>query len=131
MNRDSESILDIAMSARLVMEFVQGLTWDDFIEDVRTRDAVLYRIEVIGEAVKRLSFHFREEHTAIPWRMIAGMRDSLIHEYDTVGYCCICWVVPTLPDYPKRQSRRAGAWQINQSWVPALSAQAIRRTQPA
>ena len=84
MNRDSESILDIAMSARLVIEFIQGLTWDDFIEDVRTRDAVLYRIEVIGEAVKRLSFHFREEHTAIPWRMIAGMRDSLIHEYDTV-----------------------------------------------
>ena len=84
MNRDNETLLDIAKSARLVIQFAQGLTLDDFIEDLRTQGAVLYHIEVIGEAVKRLSFSFREEHTAIPWALIAGMRDNLIHDYNDV-----------------------------------------------
>ena len=81
MNRDNAYLLDIAKSARLVIQFAQGLTLDDFIEDLRTQGAVLYHIEVIGEVVKRLSFSFREEHTAIPWASIAGMRDNLIHDY--------------------------------------------------
>jgi uncharacterized protein with HEPN domain len=39
---------------------------------------------VLGEAVKRLSEEFRHHHPEIRWRLIAGMRDKLIHEYDTV-----------------------------------------------
>jgi uncharacterized protein with HEPN domain len=38
---------------------------------------------VIGEAVKRLSGEFRNSRPRIPWRLIAGMRDRLIHHYDT------------------------------------------------
>lgn len=84
MNRDSETLLDLAKSARLIIQFAQGLTPEDFSEDVRTQAAVLYHIEVIGEAVKRLSPSFRAAHPAIPWSSIAGMRDRLIHQYDTV-----------------------------------------------
>lgn len=84
MNRDNETLLDIAKSARLVIQFAQGLTLDEFSEDLRTQGAVLYHIKVIGEAVKRLSFSFREEHTAIPWASIAGMRDNLIHDYNDI-----------------------------------------------
>ena len=39
---------------------------------------------VIGEGVKRLSFEFRDQHPEIPWYLIAGMRDHLIHAYDAV-----------------------------------------------
>ncbi len=39
---------------------------------------------VIGEAVKRLSSDFRNTHREIPWSLIAGMRDKLIHGYDIV-----------------------------------------------
>lgn len=84
MNRDSETLLDLAKSARLIIQFAQGLTPEDFSEDVRTQAAVLYHIEVIGEAVKRLSPSFRAAHPSIPWSAIAGMRDRLIHQYDTV-----------------------------------------------
>lgn len=37
-----------------------------------------------GEAVKRLSSEFRQGHGEMPWRMMAGMRDKLIHQYDAV-----------------------------------------------
>jgi uncharacterized protein with HEPN domain len=39
---------------------------------------------VIGEAVKRLSLAFRAAHPEVPWKLIAGTRDKLIHHYEDV-----------------------------------------------
>jgi uncharacterized protein with HEPN domain len=50
----------------------------------KTQSAVLHQLLVIGEAVKRLSQDFRRDHPEIPFALIAGMRDKLIHEYDDV-----------------------------------------------
>jgi len=52
-----------------------------FLRDIKTQDAVLRNLEVIGEAVKNLSPAFRDAHPAVPWKRIAGMRDLLIHRY--------------------------------------------------
>jgi uncharacterized protein with HEPN domain len=45
------------------------------------QDAVVRRIEIIGEAVRNLPEDFRQEHPAVPWQQIAGMRHKLVHEY--------------------------------------------------
>lgn len=45
---------------------------------------MIHQLLVVGEAVKRLSEEFREQHPNLPWRLMAGMRDKLIHEYDEV-----------------------------------------------
>lgn len=55
-----------------------------FLEDYKTQSAVLHQLMVIGEAVKRLSVEFRDDHPVVPWSLIAGMRDKLIHGYDIV-----------------------------------------------
>ena len=39
---------------------------------------------MVGEAVKRLSPEFRAAHPGVPWRLIAGTRDKLIHFYEGV-----------------------------------------------
>ncbi|ARI82569.1 hypothetical protein BH695_3290 [Microcystis aeruginosa PCC 7806SL] len=44
--------------------------------------AILYQITIIGEATKRLSVIFRQQHPEIPWREMAGMRDVIVHKYD-------------------------------------------------
>lgn len=45
------------------------------------QDAVLRRLEIIGEAVKNVDEDFRSRYPEIPWKKIAGLRDVLIHEY--------------------------------------------------
>lgn len=53
-----------------------------FLAEPMIQDAVIYKLAVIGEAVKRLPVSFRDRHPDIPWKRIAGMRDVVIHEYD-------------------------------------------------
>jgi uncharacterized protein with HEPN domain len=55
-----------------------------FFQDVMVQDAVLRNFEVIGEAAKRLDEAYRAAHPEIPWRSLAGLRDVLIHQYESV-----------------------------------------------
>jgi uncharacterized protein with HEPN domain len=83
--RDDATLLDIVNAARLIVEWASGLTRDAFLADRRTQSAVERQLEILGEATKRLSLNFREQHPQIPWRQIAGLRDVLIHRYDDVN----------------------------------------------
>jgi uncharacterized protein with HEPN domain len=85
-HRDEIVLKDIVNAAQLVVAFIDGFKKDEFIDDWKTRSAVLYQLTVIGEAVKRLSTEFRAQNPHIPWALIAGMRDHLIHAYDLVDW---------------------------------------------
>lgn len=86
MRRDDVTLLDIAKAARLVSSFIAGITKEAFLDDIKTQSSVLYQLAVIGEAVKRLSQEFRTQHSDVPWQLIAGMRDHVIHGYDVVDW---------------------------------------------
>lgn len=64
--RDQASLLDIAKAARLTQEFVAEMNQQEFEADQKTQSAVLYQIAILGEAVKRLSPEFRNQHPDIP-----------------------------------------------------------------
>jgi len=80
MERDDiykQHILD-AISA--IEEYIQGKTLNDFINDRLLQDGVVRKLEVIGEASKRLSEEFKSK-IELPWKKITGTRDKLIHDY--------------------------------------------------
>lgn len=80
--RDSFVFLKhIRDSIDYIKSFLEGVSRDDFFKDVKLQDAVVRRIEIIGEAVKNLSASFREMYKEIPWKDIAGMRDKITHHY--------------------------------------------------
>lgn len=63
------------------------------LTDRKTRDAVVFNLAVIGEAVKTVSEDLRSTHPDIPWRRIAGMRDRLIHGYFAINDVLVAEVV--------------------------------------
>lgn len=84
-----EDILDAMDKAEILVE---GVTYERFETDFRTNFAVVRALEIIGEATKRLPAALRERYPDIPWRGMAGLRDRIIHGYDTVDLE-IVWAV--------------------------------------
>lgn len=101
--RDTSYLCDILQAARLVREFVLGEDEDTFVQNRMCHSAVIRQLEIIGEATKRLSADFRTQHSDVPWKDIAGMRDILIHAYDHVDLSEV-WRAATVsvPDLMER-----------------------------
>lgn len=74
-------LTDIIESIERIEEYVKGISSSDFSENHEKQDAVIRRLEIIGEAVKNIPQHVREKYPEIPWRKIAGMRDVVVHQY--------------------------------------------------
>lgn len=72
---------DIWESTLAIEEYIQNLAEDEFYSNRQVQDAIIRRLEIIGEAVKNVDDDFRNKYPQIPWKKIAGMRDIIAHEY--------------------------------------------------
>jgi uncharacterized protein with HEPN domain len=72
---------DILESIKQIEGYVLGITQDAFWLNKEKQDAVIRRVEIIGEAAKNVADDFKKEHQCIPWKDICGMRDILTHDY--------------------------------------------------
>jgi uncharacterized protein with HEPN domain len=82
--RDKSYVTDILAAAKEAQSYLDTVDKAAFLSDSMRQSAVIRQLAIIGEAAKRLSEGFREQHTDIPWRKMIGMRNILIHAYDHV-----------------------------------------------
>lgn len=91
---------DILQSCDLIAKYIQGKSKENFEQDYELQDAVIRRLEIIGEAVKHLPQNFRDKYPEVAWRKATGMRDILIHAYDEVEteqvWLTITEIIPSL-----------------------------------
>lgn len=92
---------DITDSIEIINDYLSSVdnSKERFVEELQIQDAIIRRLEIIGEAAKRLEANFKEKYPAIPWRKMAGLRDVLIHDYDEIDLELV-WevVVRDLPE---------------------------------
>lgn len=74
-------IEDIIGAMNSATKFVEDMDYSDFVKDDKTASAVIRKIEIIGEAVKKIPIKIKKDYPQVPWKDMAGMRDKLIHEY--------------------------------------------------
>jgi len=79
-------VMDILDSIEKIEKYCQSMTYEQFIEDDKTKDAVVRNLEVIGEAANNISTSIKEKVPDISWRLVTDMRNKLIHEYFGVSY---------------------------------------------
>jgi uncharacterized protein with HEPN domain len=94
---------DIIDSCDKIANYIHRKTKDDLENETELQDAVVRRLEIIGEAVKRLPEEFRNNHSEIAWRKAISMRNILIHMYDDIELDQV-WdtIEKTLPPFKKQ-----------------------------
>lgn len=97
--RDADYLRDILEATARISSYTAGMSFEGFMDDPRTQDAVVRNLEVIGEATKKLSGELRKKYRTIPWKDMAGVRDKLIHHYFGIEYK-IVWSIASV-DLPK------------------------------
>ena len=82
MPRDYRVYLDDILEAvSRIQAYTAGLTHARFSGDLKTLDAVIRNLEIIGEAIKKIPYEIPAKYPDVEWKKIAGLRDILIHEY--------------------------------------------------
>ncbi len=95
-----EHILD---SIGRIESYTKNLTKEKLTKNVKIQDAVIRRIEVIGEAAKNLPTDFRNKYSAIEWSDIIRTRDKITHHYFGVDLDIVWDIVKkNLPDLKEK-----------------------------
>jgi uncharacterized protein with HEPN domain len=91
---------DILESCHKIMDYTKGISFEEFLVDVKTIDAVVRNFEIIGEAANRLPEDFKDLHPNIDWFRIRGFRNRIVHDYFGIDYSIV--------------------WQIKETYLPQL-----------
>ena len=83
---DIDFLSDIKEAIRRTNVYIEKLSCEEFLEDIKTQDAVVRNLEIIGEATKNISEELKKKYPQIPWKDLAGVRDRLIHHYFGVNF---------------------------------------------
>ncbi len=85
-------IQDIYDAIQYIEEFVGSMKRKDFLADEKTRSAVAFKIENIGEASKNIPREIKAKYKDLPWTEMARMRDKITHFYFGINYKVV-WLV--------------------------------------
>ena len=96
---DIESLSDILEALHRIDQYVKLIDSQKFMKDIKTQDAVVRNLEIVGEAAKSLSKSLREKYPHVAWSDLSKVRDKLIHHYFGVNLDIVWGIVEdSLPD---------------------------------
>jgi uncharacterized protein with HEPN domain len=84
MSKDNAYLEDILVAAQAIRRFTNGVSREAFKANEEKHEAVNRKLEIIGEAARRLSPEAKNLFSEVPWALVTAMRNILIHDYDDV-----------------------------------------------
>ena len=83
--KDKGILLQIIKRCNRVIEKVSSISETDFSLNDDIKEVICFNLFQIGELANGLSVEFLKEHNKIPWKQIIGMRNRIVHGYDTIN----------------------------------------------
>ncbi|HHY05864.1 MAG TPA: DUF86 domain-containing protein [Clostridia bacterium] len=82
-----------------VTEYIDELSFEQFMTDKKTISACAFTVSQIGELANNLSLHTQEKHSDIPWKSIRGLRNRIVHDYENINFL-VLWgtITKSLPE---------------------------------
>ena len=93
---DFTLLRDIQEAAKRIFLFTRKIGYEKFSRDIKTQDAVIHILQIIGEAASRISKESKDKYKEISWRKIIGLRNKIVHDYSGMDFDII-WEI--LEDY--------------------------------
>ena len=81
--KDKKFLIDM-IPAIDAIEIYRVPTFDQFIRDEKTQDAIMFNLVILGEAANQISSDFRDLNPEVPWAAIIGTRNIIVHGYDQI-----------------------------------------------
>jgi len=78
MQRDREYLLDILEAANIALSYVNEMSREGFLGDLQCQDAVIRRLEIMGEAARRISDKTQEKFPDLPWSNMIGIATECV-----------------------------------------------------
>lgn len=75
---------DMLKSINKIERYTKGMNRQQLSANELTFDAVIYNLQIIGEAVKHIPPEIRDRYPQVEWRKIAGLRDIVAHAYFSI-----------------------------------------------
>ena len=83
-DRDAACLWDMLEAANAVRRFVTGKKLDEYLKDEVLQAAVERKMEIVGEAARKISDGFKAAHPDIPWKSIIAQRNVMVHDYGQI-----------------------------------------------
>jgi len=97
---------DILEAINFIEDYIENYTFERFISDRKTIDAVVRNLEVIGEASKHIPEEIKGEYKSIDWFGIRGLRNRITHEYFGLSYRIIWKIITEEFPYLKKEFKK-------------------------
>jgi len=88
-------LMDILECINKIEKYVEAQNYEQFMEDEKTKDAVVRELEIIGEAANQVPKEIQRKFISVPWAQIIAMRNRMIHGYFAVDYRIVWDIVMT------------------------------------
>jgi uncharacterized protein with HEPN domain len=105
MRRDELYVADLVDNTRAIREYLDGISREQWDQDRVRRDAVVYRLLLLGETASALPDILRDRYPDVAWRQIRAFRNLAVHKYFGVDWAVV--------------------WKIAQDEVPLMEGQAM------
>ena len=78
-----------------VLSYVEGTDYDNFVENTMLVEACVFNLGQIGELANKIDKEFEKQYSQIPWRVLYGLRNKIVHDYEGVNLTLIWEILET------------------------------------